>query len=547
MPTLHTWAASVYEAGATRYNVENTTNANGSIQPQNREIRRLESLGRRFTRYPTKKTQCVGPEASEGTVEPIDEVRANRMADELIGKSVGQWELVQYLGCGKSALVFKGRRNGLEGAVKVFDPELIQRFGKETQLQRIKRELLIRDNGHEHLVRIIDGGECSVTAHLFVVMECIEAPTLEKVIKVVPRDAIRRIIGQVALAAQHLESLELCHRDIKPSNIVISPDYQKATLLDLGVLRPIGSSDLTDEQARNFVGTLRYSSPEFLMRTELDTVEGWRAVTFYQLGAVLHDLIMRRPLFDEFTHPFGRLVEAVKEVTPRLEADDVPPDLIHLARTCLIKDPNVRIQLVRWESFSLVQRPSQPVQAAKERVRQRYAAVQSDTLGYTPPEAEREARRRERLHRQILDKIEAIIRLACSESDVFPPMELRALAGTTPETSHIVVTFLPSSSHELRSSLYLLLRISLMDVATEAISLSYWSGVAGERIDSRQLPKDDLHPLFDGAYEDSIVKEKIEEFLFLSLDAAQCCRSHYLSPNGSDWLSQTRAGFAHIG
>lgn len=146
----------------------------------------------------------------------MDEARAIRMSEDLIGKSIGQWELIEYLGSGKSALVFKGRCHKQESAVKVFDPELIQRFGKRIQLQRIQRELLLRDKAHEYLVRIIDGGECSATGHLFVVMEYLEKkPTLESVIKVIPHHGIRLLISQIASAAQYLESLSLCHRDIK--------------------------------------------------------------------------------------------------------------------------------------------------------------------------------------------------------------------------------------------------------------------------------------------------------------------------------------------
>lgn len=450
-------------------------------------------------------------------VELMDEIRANRMTEELIGKSVGQWELIQYLGCGKSALVFEGMCLGRKGAVKVFDPEMVQRFGKGTQLQRIQRELLVRDKIHENLICIIDGGECSATGYLFVVMECLEGTTLESVIKDIPRNDIQLIISQVASAAQYLESLELCHRDIKPSNIAINADYQKSTLLDLGVLRPIGNSDLTDEEARHFIGTLRYSSPEFLMRAELDTIEGWRAVTFYQLGAVLHDLIMKKPLFHEYSEPYARLVEAVKNVNPIIEADDISPDLIHLARTCLIKDPNVRLLLIRWNSFSLVARSLSPVQAAKERVRQRYVAAQSEVVD-TPPIEEREERRRDRLHRQIIDKIERIIRLECVGGKSFPPMLVKRTVGCVPNCSQLLVTFHPSLVHQLPLSLHLAISSVLLDADTEAISLSYWSAVGGEGV---EFPEERFHLLFDGAYNEMLVKEKIEMFLYLSLDAAQ--------------------------
>lgn len=457
----------------------------------------------------------------EGVDLAVDEIRARRMAEELVGKSIGHWQIIEYLGSGKSALVFKGRCYEEEGAVKVFDPELVQRYGKNTQLQRIRRELSVRDKCHEHLVRIIDGGECTATGHLFIVMECVEFPTLESVIKNIPRNKIKDIISQIAGAAKYLESLGLCHRDIKPSNIVISPDYQKAKLLDLGVLRPIGNSDLTDEEAPHFIGTLRYSSPEFLMRKEFDTIEGWRAVTFYQLGAVLHDLIMKKPLFYEYSNPYALLVEAVNKYTPIIEADDVDPDLIQLAKNCLIKNPDVRLQLVNWDSFWLVSQPTRSIEVVKKRVRQRYILTQSDELAYITPLDEREVRRRNRLQRQMLDKIEAIIREECVGNHDFPPMEVKKPAVNNPEFSQLVITFPPSTVHQLSLSLYLVLNMTIMDVDTQAIYLSYFSAVGNGMIDLQQLNEESFCPLFKGVYQEEILKEKIEGLLYLSLDAGQ--------------------------
>lgn len=447
-------------------------------------------------------------------METMDEARAKRMAEELIGKSVGQWEIIEFLGNGKSALVFKGRRNGAESAVKVFDPELIERFGKDIQLQRIQRELLLKDKYHEHLIQILDGGECSATGHLFVVMSCLQLSTLESQINVIPFQAIRRIISQIASAAQYLESLSLCHRDIKPSNIVITPDYQKSVLLDLGVLRPIGNSDLTDQNARQFIGTLRYSSPEFLMRTEIDSVEGWRAVTFYQLGAVLYDLIVKKPLFAEYSEPYAKLVHAVTSINPRIDVDGAPPDLVHLAQMCLIKDPQTRLKLVRWESFNLNEQASHSIAYAKERVRHRNIVTQS-----TPDQVsaldQYEARRREQKQKQIFDKIEMIVRLTCAGNDDFPPIEVKV------EPTTIFIIFPPSLDHHLSSSLYLTLDINLLDVNTEAIIISYRCALGEQEASLQQILKLEHQPLFLGIYNESLIKEKIEDLLYLTLDAAQ--------------------------
>ena len=177
----------------------------------------------------------------------------------------------------------------------------------------------------------------------------------------IPVGAERLIIRQVASASRFLENLQLCHRDIKPENIAISDDFQTAKLLDFGVIRPHGMKAITDgTNGKIFIGTLKYSPPEFLLREEQDTPEGWRAITFYQLGAVLHDLIMRRPLFADFENPYARLVNAVQQETPKIESKVVPPALVELARYCLVKPVQTRLQLVSWEHFEKEPSTSRP-------------------------------------------------------------------------------------------------------------------------------------------------------------------------------------------
>ena len=244
-------------------------------------------------------------------------VRAKRMAEELINQRVGHWHILRYINAGKSAAVFEGEKDGQQCALKIFDPELVERFGKATQLGRIKRELSLIGEHHPHLVKIFDGGECAASGYLYVAMEFIDAPNLGSALTLVPREKIASLLHQIASAARFLEEKQLAHRDIKPDNIAVFPDFSQAVLLDLGVLRPFGDPSLTDDNAMIFVGTSRYSSPEFLLRNEKDTPEGWRAITFYQLGAVLHDLIMRQPLFKEFSDPPALLVEAVKSDSQR--------------------------------------------------------------------------------------------------------------------------------------------------------------------------------------------------------------------------------------
>ncbi len=94
----------------------------------------------------------------------MDSVVAKRMEEELTGKSLAGWELGECIGYGKSALVFKAKQDGREAAVKVFDRELVELlkrlgFGKEEQLERVKREKKLVGLHHPNLIEILDAGE----------------------------------------------------------------------------------------------------------------------------------------------------------------------------------------------------------------------------------------------------------------------------------------------------------------------------------------------------------------------------------------------------
>lgn len=56
----------------------------------------------------------------------MNTARIERLIKELTGKNIGGWQLSEYISSGKSALVFKGHKAGSVGAVKIFDPELVE-------------------------------------------------------------------------------------------------------------------------------------------------------------------------------------------------------------------------------------------------------------------------------------------------------------------------------------------------------------------------------------------------------------------------------------
>jgi serine/threonine protein kinase len=74
-----------------------------------------------------------------------------------------------------------------------------------------------------------------------------------------------------------------CHRDIKPENILVRPNGD-LVLLDLGVLRPLVGSELTDdERGKRFVGSRRYAPPELQHRRE-EGPDAWEGITIAEVG-----------------------------------------------------------------------------------------------------------------------------------------------------------------------------------------------------------------------------------------------------------------------
>lgn len=153
---------------------------------------------------------------------------------------------------------------------------------------------------------------------------------------------IVEIIRQVADAAHSLHRVGVIHRDIKPGNIMLTSDGLDAVLMDLGLAQLIDDAEGRLTRTCQFVGTLRYASPEQVQASE--TLD--ERADIYSLGATLWELLTLQPLFaaGEKTSPpelMRRIQlqdpEPVRHYNPR-----VPEDLEAIVLKCLDKDPDRR-------------------------------------------------------------------------------------------------------------------------------------------------------------------------------------------------------------
>lgn len=279
------------------------------------------------------------------------------------GFKVANYEIGALLGDGGTAHVYSCTTENQRYAIKVYRKEFVEGLEVRQRLEildRIERQLELRGHNNPYLVQVIDGGVCADTDLFYVVMELLGQETLASARATFPSTRIGPVIAQLAHAAEYLESRGIVHRDIKPANIWVSHDRSAIKLLDLGVVRPL-KSDLTDDsRLRPFVATLRYSPREFIYREDPNDdqqLRDWyRALSVYQIGTVLYELLTRKQFFHEFgNEAWPHLLRAIETGVPRLRAATGPARLVTLANQSLNRAWRERASL-SWDTFLWAER-----------------------------------------------------------------------------------------------------------------------------------------------------------------------------------------------
>jgi serine/threonine protein kinase len=286
----------------------------------------------------------------------MDLERTKAIAEE-IKRRHPDWGQMTFIRAGNSGAVFRLEepRHG-PVALKVYDPAFFSGPNALIEAQRVKLQEALRSHGNKHLIDVIEAVEIPDLSTWYILMELCPWETLDVLLTQVPDDQVQSLLSQLVDAVLFLDSRHLVHRDIKPANIAVSPEFSDLKLLDLGVLRRIGPEEGngTDAQEKTrFIATAQYSPPEYLTREEAGGESGFGALNIYQVGAVLHDLIMRKPIFAEEAATLNRyiLYKAITTKRPLIVNPKLPARLITLCKASLEKSPHERLAKVKLEDF----------------------------------------------------------------------------------------------------------------------------------------------------------------------------------------------------
>lgn len=271
-------------------------------------------------------------------------------ADPLLGKRVGDYELLRCLGHGGMGAVYEARDDrDRRVAIKVIRPEIAgtsasarKRFAREARL--------VQQIDDDHVVRIHEVAADASHALPYIVMDLLQGADLAVTVRQLgplPPAVVARLFIQACEGLGAAHELGFIHRDVKPANLFLDRVPNGEVVLkvcDFGIAKEIlEEGGATEHLTRTggMLGSPMYMSPE--QATDAKTID--HRTDVWSLGASLYHALCGAPPWDG-EQSVGKLVLAVctKPVPDVQErAPWVDGELASIVREAMRKDPRKRI------------------------------------------------------------------------------------------------------------------------------------------------------------------------------------------------------------
>ena len=271
----------------------------------------------------------------------------------LIGKSLGRYHILEQLGEGGMAIVYKAYDTRLETdvAVKVIRTENILPSVLERALKRFEREAKsLAKLTHPNIVKVMDYGDYEGKPYL--VLPYLPGGTLkQKLGKPIGWQEAVEMLLPIAEAMDYAHSQKMVHRDVKPANILLTERGQPM-LTDFGIAKVLDieeTMDLTGTSAA--VGTPEYMAPEQATAKIAD-----HRADIYALGIVLYEMITGRKPYTADT-PMAVLIMHARDPLPRPSkfVSGIPDAVEKVLIKTLAKSPDGRYQSMKDFAVALAE------------------------------------------------------------------------------------------------------------------------------------------------------------------------------------------------
>jgi serine/threonine protein kinase len=251
----------------------------------------------------------------------------------LVGKTIGHYKIVDVLGAGGMATVYRAQQTNIEREVAI--KVMASAFAQQADfVERFKREAeLFAKLEHPHILPIYDYGEQS--NNLYLVLRLMEGGSLESQVRkrTMTLEQVAKIMQQIGNALDHAHSKQVIHRDLKPNNVLLDK-FGNAYLMDFGIAKILSGSRLT--ATGTLLGTPAYMAPE---QWKLDPIDG--RADIYSLGLMLYELLTGDLPFAGET-PFQFMYAHLHEAVPPISKKGLPAELDEVIMRSTDKNPDNR-------------------------------------------------------------------------------------------------------------------------------------------------------------------------------------------------------------
>jgi serine/threonine protein kinase len=262
------------------------------------------------------------------------------MSDELIGQSLGQFQIRVLLGKGGMSTVYLAYQPSMDRtvAIKVLPREFLHDTTFLTRFQQEGRTIAKLE--HLHILPVYDFGEHDGIP--YIVMRYLAGGTLADLIfgRLPPLATTARLIGQVADALDYAHGRGIIHRDLKPSNVLLD-NSGNAYLADFGIARVTQAVQAVNLTGSRVIGTPPYIAPEMVKKDQKVTP----SVDIYALGIITFEMLTgQTPFYDEDSMKV--LMAHVLEPVPSARAVDpnISQEIDAVVMRCLAKTPQQRFK-----------------------------------------------------------------------------------------------------------------------------------------------------------------------------------------------------------
>src|SRR5579859_3857144 len=208
----------------------------------------------------------------------------------VVKKQLGKYEIIERLGRGGMAEVYKAYHASLERyvAIKLLhpfladDPEFKERFEREARNVAKLR--------HPNIVQVYDFEYDEPSESYYMVMELIEGHTLKERLtelhehgERMPLPELIQVTRSAAAALAYAHARSMIHRDVKPGNLMIDSDG-RIVLTDFGIAKIVTGIQFT--ASGGMVGTPAYMAPEQGLGDQGD-----ERADLYSLGVILYQMV----------------------------------------------------------------------------------------------------------------------------------------------------------------------------------------------------------------------------------------------------------------